>query len=279
MAEAKKDDKKSGGGIDFGFEDVLLLIIGLIVIFSVLVPDLTNKNTSTNPTASQNSVSSSGVQEKASLQKRVGALYDAFFREQQIDANTREPSIIDQTKFRVTDILKNIFYAAIILSIFFIILFLILKNYFKYSLKAVVEEYNKKIGVAAGSIQTAEDAPDTQAVPAGYVPDTNGISNPKWDMIQAYARSGNQAELRLAIIEADIMLFDVLKKSGFPGDHIGDVLRNINKSQLATIDYAWTAHRVRNELAHQGSNFVLGRTDAEAALDGYKRVFDELGLI
>ena len=56
-------------------------------------------------------------------------------------------------------------------------------------------------------------------------------------------------------------------------------MKNINKSQLATIDDAWRAHKVRNELAHQGSDFVLGRTDAEEALASYKKVFDELGLI
>lgn len=263
MAEAKKDDKKaapSGGG--FGFEEVILLVFALITIFFVTIPRLSPNTNTSGPV-------SAGTE--------IRSFYDKLFNEQQIDANTKEPSLIDQTKFRVTDIITNIFYAVIIFSIFFSILFWILKNYFAYMLKAVKEEYEKTLGVAP--VITAEESPDTQAVPQGYVPDTNGISNPKWDMIQAYARSGNPAELRLAIIEADIMLFEVLKKSGFPGESIGEVLKNTNRSQLATIDHAWRAHRVRNELAHQGSNFVLGRTDAEAALDGYKRVFDELGLI
>jgi hypothetical protein len=116
-------------------------------------------------------------------------------------------------------------------------------------------------------------------VPAGYVPDTNGLRNPKWEMIETYAKSGNNSELRMAIIEADIMLFDVLSQSGFPGNTIGEILKNTNKSQLATLDYAWSAHKVRNELAHQGSNYVLGRAEAEAALDGYRRVFTEMNLI
>jgi len=261
MAEAKKDDKKvapSSGG--FGFEEVMLLIFGLVTIFFVTIPRLSSP---------EGGPVSAGTEMKS--------FYNRLFNEQQIDVNTKEPSLIDQAKFRVTDITKNIFYLVIILAIFFIILFWMLKNYLAFRLKLVKEEYEKTLGVA--KIVTAEESPDTQAVPVGYVPDTNGISNPKWDMIQAYARSGNPAELRLAIIEADIMLFEVLKQSGFPGANIGEVLHNTNKSQLATLDHAWRAHKVRNELAHQGSNFVLGRTDAEAALDGYKRVFDELGLI
>jgi hypothetical protein len=273
MAEAKKDDKKSGGS--FGFEEVMLLILGLITIFFVTIPQFANI---ANPTdATDNPTTQNLNQTSGSANTQIRDFYDKVFNEQKIDENTQEPSLIDQTRFRVTDIIKNIFYALIIIAIFFTILFLILKNFFAFKLKVVAEEYNKTLGGIR--IQTAEDAPDTQVVSKSYVPDTNGIDNPKWNMIQGYAQSGNPAELRLSIIEADIMLFDVLRQSGFRGENIGDVLKNINKSQLATIDDAWRAHKVRNELAHQGSNFALGRTDAEDALASYKKVFDELGLI
>lgn len=265
MAEAKKDDKKKGGG-DFGFEEVFLLVLGLITIFFVTIPQFTGQSNTQES-------SSSGVP----VRNTIVTLYDKVFNEQQIDATTKEPSLLDQTKFRVTDIIKNIFYGVIILSIFCIILFFILKNYFEFKLKVVSDAYNKKIG--AGNIQTAEDAPDTRVVPKGYVADTNGLVNPAWEKIQAYAQSGNQAELSLAIIEADVMLFDVLKKSGFVGETIGEVLKNANTSQLATLDFAWRAHKVRNELAHQGSKAVLSRTEVESALDAYKKVFDELGLV
>lgn len=269
MAEAKKDDKKSGGGKGdgFGFEEVFLLVLAMITIFFVLIPRFSESPTDSSQETSQT----------VPINNQIKDIYDKVFNEQQIDENTKEPSLLDQTKFRVTDTVTNIFYGIIILAIFFTILFLILKNYFAFKLKIISEEYNKTIGVT--KIETADDAPDTREVPSGYIPDTNGITNPTWNMIQSYAQSGNPAELRLAIIEADIMLFDVLKKSGFDGDHIGDVLKNINKSQLANIDSAWRAHKVRNELAHQGSNYVLSRTAAENALGEYKKVFDDLGLI
>ena len=269
MADAKKEDKKSGSS--FGFEEVALLILGLITIFFVTIPRLSSI---ANPT---NTATSSQSTQQALSYTQVKGLYDKIFNEQKIDENTTAPSLLDQTRFRVIDTIKNIFYALIIIAIFFTILLLLLRSYFSFKLKIISEAYNEKLGGV--TIQTAEDAPDTQVVSQNYIPDTNGIQNPKWDMIQAYAQSGNPAELRLAIIEADIMLFDVLKKSGFTGEYIGDVLKNINKSQLATLDHAWRAHKVRNELAHQGSNYILGRSDAEHALDDYKKVFDELGLI
>jgi hypothetical protein len=270
MAEEKKEDKKGDkkpASKGFSFEDAILLVLALVTIFFVMIPKLSNTNIDDN----------GNTTEEIQKPLNIRSIYDKVFNEQ-VEDGVKTPSLVDETKFRVIDILKNISYAVIIFGIFFSILFFILKKYFEFMLNNVkekyIEELNKKIAPVA---KIQESTPYLE--PKNHIPDTNGISNPKWDMIQTYARSGNQAELRLAIIEADIMLFDVLKQSGFPGSTIGDILKNTNKSQLASLDYAWRAHKVRNELAHQGSNFVLGRTDAEAALEGYKKVFDELNLI
>lgn len=265
--EEKKDDKKKTGS--FGVEDIIFLIIGLIVIFLVMVPQFSG-------TPLDTSTSNQGITPK-SVNSSLKSWYNSVFYGTQIDATTREPSLIDETKFRFTDFIRDAFYGSIILAIFFSLLFWILKNLYEFKLKVIKEQYITSLG--SQKITTAEESPDTQTVPKGYVPDTNGISNPKWEMIETYARSGHPAELRLAIIEADIMLFDILKQSGFQGTTVGEMLKNTNKSQLATLDYAWNAHNVRNRLAHEGSNFVLSRSIAESALEGYRRVFTELNLI
>ncbi|MES2986234.1 MAG: hypothetical protein V4686_03905 [Patescibacteria group bacterium] len=264
MAEEKKDvkkDTKSSTGINP--EDVFLLFLGILTIFFVTIPRLDPNNGSIaqmeNGVITENSIN-------------VPAFYDRIFNEQ-VDGTSRTPSLVDEAKFRTVDFLKNIFYGIVIIAIFLILLFWILKSYFTFKLKLVSEEFEKKIGV-----KIVHDLVP-QEIPANYVPDTNGLRNQKWEMIEAYARSGNNSELRMAIIEADIMLFDVLTQSGFPGSTLGEILKNADKSKLATLDYAWRAHKVRNELAHQGANYVLGRAEAEAALDGYRRVFTELDLI
>lgn len=258
--DAKKDDKKSGG---IGVEDVFLLFLGIITIFFVTIPRLSPEGNGTIY-KSENGITADSI--------NIPATLDRVFNEQ-VDGTTRAPSLVDEAKFRVTDVLKNVFYFIVILSIFLCLLFWLLKNYFSFKLKLIKEEYEKKVGVVV------QKEPEIQVIPADYVPDTNGLRNPKWEMIEAHARSGNNAELRMAIIEADILLFDVLTQSGFPGNTLGEILKNTDKSKLATLDYAWAAHRVRNELAHQGSNYVLGRQAAENALEGYRKVFTELNLI
>lgn len=97
----------------------------------------------------------------------------------------------------------------------------------------------------------------------------------KWLKVQGHIESTNPAEWRLAIIEADIMLGDVLEKMGYQGDTIGDKLKGVDKSDFLTLDFAWDAHKVRNQIAHQGSDFLLNEREAKRVIELYKKVFEE----
>lgn len=83
---------------------------------------------------------------------------------------------------------------------------------------------------------------------------------------------------KLAIIEADIVLDDILKQRGYVGNTLGERLRAITPSQLSSIDDAWEAHKVRNRIAHDGADFVLTKRAAEQTIAQYRRVFSELGI-
>lgn len=97
----------------------------------------------------------------------------------------------------------------------------------------------------------------------------------KWVKIQTHINSPNPSDWRLAILEADIMLFEILDKMGFQGDSIGEKLKGIKKEDMLTIDLAWEAHKVRNKIAHEGSNYDLSERDAKRAVDSFKKVFEE----
>lgn len=99
----------------------------------------------------------------------------------------------------------------------------------------------------------------------------------RWRHIESLMGSLNPSDWRQAIIEADIYLGDVLKREGLPGDTIGDMLKAMNPAQLDTLDDAWDAHRVRNEIAHQGSEFPLSEAMARRTIAKYENVFRELG--
>ncbi len=106
-------------------------------------------------------------------------------------------------------------------------------------------------------------------------PGNDPVLNEKWEKIQAHINSPNPSDWRLAILEADIMLGDILEKMGYQGDSIGEKLKGVEKSDFLTLDLAWEAHKVRNQIAHEGADFLLNERDAKRIIDLYRQVFAE----
>ncbi len=97
------------------------------------------------------------------------------------------------------------------------------------------------------------------------------------DDVLKHIDSENPNDWKLAIIEADIMLDDLLKQRGFSGNSLGERLKSISPTQLGSLSEAWEAHKVRNRIAHDGADFVLTKRMAEDAISRYRRVFNDLG--
>lgn len=88
----------------------------------------------------------------------------------------------------------------------------------------------------------------------------------------------NPNDWKLAIIEADIILDEILKQHGYPGNSLGERLKSISPQQLASLQDAWEAHKVRNRIAHDGADFVLTKRLAEDTIARYRKVFNEFGV-
>ncbi len=103
--------------------------------------------------------------------------------------------------------------------------------------------------------------------------------NARWDVIQKRVTEQNPESWRVAIIEADILLDETLTNAGYVGQTLGEKLKSANPSSFTTIQDAWEAHKVRNEIAHTGSDFVLTQRVAQETLTRFERVFREFGVI
>ncbi|MFZ2049076.1 MAG: hypothetical protein WAV25_02170 [Minisyncoccia bacterium] len=103
--------------------------------------------------------------------------------------------------------------------------------------------------------------------------------NEKWEKVQKNINSLNQSDWKLAIIEADVMLDDLLKASGYHGDTLGEMLKSVEKSDFVTIEAAWEAHKIRNQIAHDGSGFDLTDREAKRVIALYESVFKEFKII
>ena len=108
---------------------------------------------------------------------------------------------------------------------------------------------------------------------------TQPAVNPKWEKIVSHAESLNENDWRIAIIEADIMLAELLEKLSLPGDTIGEKLKAVEKSDFKTLDDAWEAHKIRNRISHDGQTFMINQRDAKVVIGLYENVFKEFEII
>jgi hypothetical protein len=97
----------------------------------------------------------------------------------------------------------------------------------------------------------------------------------RWERITKQIHSDNENDWRQAIIEADLILEEIVTRAGYVGDTLGEKMRGIEKSDFTTIDEAWRAHKVRNQIAHAGSNFRLNHREALETIGLYQKVFEE----
>lgn len=103
--------------------------------------------------------------------------------------------------------------------------------------------------------------------------------NERWVRVIAHINSVNPAEWRQAIIESDIMLEELLRASGYHGDGVGEMLKSVEPSDMLTLDAAWEAHKVRNRIAHAGSDFELSEREAKRIITLFESIFKEYQII
>ncbi|MCI0542506.1 hypothetical protein L0Y69_01975 [bacterium] len=98
----------------------------------------------------------------------------------------------------------------------------------------------------------------------------------RWEAVLNHVHSVHPAEWRVAIMEADNILEGVVKGMGYQGDSLGEILKSMDVGDLRSINEAWEAHRARNAIAHEGSQFVLTEREAKRIVGLYRKVFEDL---
>lgn len=97
----------------------------------------------------------------------------------------------------------------------------------------------------------------------------------KWEKILALSESKNESDWRQAIIEADIILGELLTHMGYKGETIGEQMKRVERGDFKTLAQASEAHHVRNRLAHDGSDYPLSQSEARRIIGLYRDVFEE----
>ncbi len=123
----------------------------------------------------------------------------------------------------------------------------------------------------------AFELPDQKEVVDSSLP--KAMVNEKWQRVVVHINSANPSDWKLAILECDIMLGEILEKMGYMQESIGEKLKVIEPSDFSNIESAWEAHKIRNAIAHEGSDFMINEREAKRVIGLYEVVFREFEYI
>ncbi len=97
----------------------------------------------------------------------------------------------------------------------------------------------------------------------------------RWSELLAMVKS--QEGMVLAVIDADKLLDEALKRRGYKGKTMGERLVAAQRD-LTSNDSVWYAHKLRNRLVHE-PKVRLRKSEAKNALAGIRRGLKDLGAI
>jgi len=120
-----------------------------------------------------------------------------------------------------------------------------------------------------------QGAASPAAVSSG-VPSQKNIA--AWESMKARAASDNENERKLAIIAADSLIDKILESAGYAGENLGERLKQIESSDLDSLNDIWEAHKVRNRIAHE-ANIILSRDETIRAMNKYEKLLKELNYL
>ena len=99
-----------------------------------------------------------------------------------------------------------------------------------------------------------------------------------WLRIQELMVSINPSDWNMAVLHADSLLDDILIRLGYQGETMADRLKIVDPYQMPSLDRIWSAHRLRNSIAHD-PGLQNTRETIEYAVKTYEQAFQELGFM
>lgn len=103
--------------------------------------------------------------------------------------------------------------------------------------------------------------------------------NAKWVRVLELLSSQDMASWKIAVIEADTMLDELLSRLGFQGSSIGEKLKSADPKVFRKMALAWEVHTVRNKIAHEGSEFTISLQEANRVISIYEEIFRDYDFI
>lgn len=98
----------------------------------------------------------------------------------------------------------------------------------------------------------------------------------RWEEIRKLANSNNPSEWNMAILRADALVGEVLQSLGYQGTTVAERLKVVDPTKMPSLERIWSAHRLRNMIAHDPLEQHTKETIINA-LRSYEQALRELG--
>lgn len=105
-------------------------------------------------------------------------------------------------------------------------------------------------------------------VPLDITASGHGIQR-RWQKIESRLKSDNPAEYKIAIIEADKEVDQLLEKVTYKGANMTERLEQANESQIANLEALKKAHQFRNRVIKE-KDLLASREEAEEIISVYR---------
>jgi len=99
-----------------------------------------------------------------------------------------------------------------------------------------------------------------------------------WEQIKKRIISSTQQDWKLAVLEADKILDEILKMAGYLGSDLTSKLEILKPENLASLEEVKIAHSLARKIMSD-PGLELKKEDAIVALKSYKKAFVELNLL
>lgn len=107
----------------------------------------------------------------------------------------------------------------------------------------------------------------------------SGQHRSRWQLVLDRGMSVSPKDWREGILEADLILGEVLEKFGYQGATTADKLRAVPEGAFVTLPNAWEAHRIKNFVSARSSDYILTQREAFRVLKLYEQVFEEFDFV
>jgi len=96
----------------------------------------------------------------------------------------------------------------------------------------------------------------------------------RWGAIKKRLENQEEKEFKIAIIEADEMIGDLVRRMGYKGENLGEVFQNVPEAQIESIPKVKKAHEIKNRIV-QDEKFAVSLELAKETLGYFEEFLDE----